>query len=103
DRAADVLPIRRIVIACFMGAPDEETRCGDKRTGSNDEHPDTIDSRADDFHELSKILHERLSCPKTLGFSILFLRMRSGMRARRFAHYASRTTHATAYFSVWMR
>jgi hypothetical protein len=39
---------------------NQQTRCGDERTGGDDEHPDAINGRSDDFHELSKILHARL-------------------------------------------
>jgi hypothetical protein len=38
----------------------QETRCGDERAGGDDEYSDAIDRRADDFHELAKIFHERL-------------------------------------------
>src|SRR5262249_321767 len=40
-----------------MRATNQETRCGDERAGGDDEHPDAIDRRADDFHELAKIFH----------------------------------------------
>jgi hypothetical protein len=35
----------------------QQTRCGHEATGSDDEHSDAIDRRADDFHELSKVFH----------------------------------------------
>ena len=50
----------------------EKARRGDDRPGGDDEHPDAIDSGADDFHELSKIFHERLTCRKARCVSILF-------------------------------
>src|ERR1051325_11278496 len=52
---------------------NQKTRRRDERTGSDDEHPDAINGRADDFHELSKIFHELLSCRKAHSLSILFV------------------------------
>jgi hypothetical protein len=40
-----------------MRAMKQETHRGDDRSSSDDEDTDTIDSRADDLHELSKIFH----------------------------------------------
>jgi len=56
-----------------MRATNQETCRGDERTGSDNEHADAVDSRADDFHEPSKISHERLTCRKARRVSMLFV------------------------------
>jgi hypothetical protein len=53
---------------------NQKTRCGDERTGGDDEHADGVDSGANDFHELSKIFHEHLTCRKARCISMLFVR-----------------------------
>src|SRR4051794_20512078 len=57
----------------IVRATNQETCCSNDRTGSNNEHADTIDSRADDFHKLSKIFHEQLTCRKASCVSMLFV------------------------------
>jgi hypothetical protein len=61
-----------------VGETNQETCCGDKRAGSDNEHADAVDSGADDLHELSKIFHERLTCRKARRVSILFVRPAAG-------------------------
>jgi hypothetical protein len=55
-------------------APDQETRSGHDCAGSDDENADAVDSRANHFHELSKIFHEHLTCRKARYVSMLFVR-----------------------------
>jgi hypothetical protein len=59
-------------------ATDQETRCRDERTCGDNEHADAVDSRADDFHEPSKIFHEYLTCRKARRVSMLFVRPAAG-------------------------
>jgi hypothetical protein len=54
-------------------ATDQETRGGHDCAGSDDEHADAVNSRANDFHEFTKVFHQDLSCRKARRVSMLFL------------------------------
>ena len=57
NRTADVLTIKRIVIAGVLDAMKDKPRSRYERATNNDEYTDAIDGGANEVHDLPIVLH----------------------------------------------
>src|SRR5207237_8167900 len=57
NRAAHILPVKRIIIACLVGAMRSKSHRGNDHPTCNDEYTHAIHAGTDHFHDVPKIFH----------------------------------------------